>query len=623
MNRTKLCASFLSGHMPFSALNEGDLQSLVHNAAVRTFKAGKAILHAGDPPPAHLYVVYTGMVTVSGYPDAVIYLKPGETFGFRSIIINKPLLNSVFAEVNSTCILIPREDFLHALNSNRGFSNHFTNLLDKVLISLYKLPFRETIGIPERYLSATRVKEIVLREPVTCLPGNSIREAVKIMHSAAVGSVVVIREKNQPAGILTMRDLIRVIAEGYDLDRPVSEVMSAPVAHIAEESSLYDAYLAEISGAVNHLVLVDGQNRTRGIVTAKDLMLAMDPAFSISTLGKRISRVSQVDELKRMHEQTVKAIIALFNQGVTCFAIIEIISMVNDAINRKAIQLAEAKLGIDGKVKYAWVASGSGGRREQVLTTDQDNAIIYDDSTDAEGKKLITELGNSAGNILEEVGIPKCKAGHSALNPQWVRSVTEWKKQFDSWLDPEAEEETLMPLTVFLDFRPVYGDEHLADILKAHVFQQELIGVSRFLARQVVSVASPLHFLGRIYYGKKGLSLKIFGLLPIVTGVKALMLEGKVVANSTLERLDLLTERGLLDTETSESLKEAFQTFYALRLKHQLRHIRLSLAPDDFVRPEELSQIEKANLKECLRVVDNFKALLRIRYGLQSEFMGF
>jgi len=207
-----------------------------------------------------------------------------------------------------------------------------------------------------------------------------------------------------------------------------------------------------------------------------------------------------------------------------------------------------------------------------------------------------------------------------ASNPQWARSLKEWMTQFNSWLDPAADETTLMPLAVFLDFRPVYGDEQLAELLKAYVFRQELAGVSRFLAQNVVSIPSPFTFLGRIYYGKKGLDIKHLGLLPIVNGIKALMLEAKIIADSTLERMDLLMQREILDPVTGEPLKEAFQFFYMLRLKHQLRQLRFGLMPDDYIKSNELHQLEKANLKECLRTVGNFQGLLKIRYGLVTEF---
>jgi len=622
MPKIKVEVQSITKYMPFASLKEEELQILSKSALIRNFKEGEAILHSGDEPPEYLYVVYEGVISRFSYPDVILYLKPGEFFGYRSILTESPVLTNIFADVNSTCLLIPRDDFLRVINSNYKFSRYFMKHMDEVLAALYKLPYKETIGIPERYLLTTKAREVISKEPVTCSPNSSIREAVNIMYAKAVGSIVVVDANDKPTGILTMKDLIGIISKEYDLDKSISTVMSTPVACISEDNVIYEAYLTETSQAISHLVLVDDQNRTKGVITTKDLMLTINPAYSTSTLAKRITMADSVSELKKMHDQTINCVITLLNHGVSYLEISVIASKVNEMITRKAIELAEARVVRKQQcipVDYVWIVAGSSAREEQLLQTDQDSAIIYSDSTNDEGREFITALATHACDILEELGIPRCNAGHVASNPEWAKNLQEWITQFDSWINPGAEESTLIPLMVFLDFRPVYGNSQLAKLLKSHVLQQEVKGVAKFLARNVISISPPFTFVGRIRYGKEGLDIKHAGLLPVVNGVKALMLEAKITANSTLERIDALVQQEFLEPATGETLKESFQFLHILRLKHQLRQYRFGLTLDNYIKASELNRIEKANLKECFKAIGNFQGLLGIRYGIGEE----
>lgn len=626
MGITKMETQFLTQYMPFSILKEEELQILTRNASTQSFKQGKTILHASDPPSKYLYVVYQGLVVLYRDSDVLLHVGPGETFGSISVTTSTPVRVDIIADVDSTCVLIPRKDFLRVVDSNRRFSRYFVNLMERRLISLYKLASKEIVGIPERYLTNTKIGEIISREPVTCSQTNSIREAIKTMHRGAVGSIVIVDETKKPLGILTLKDLTNIISRGDDLDKPISTVMSTPVIHIAEDATLYDAYLTEISNAISHLVLVDNESQVKGVITIRDLLVALNPTYSLSTLSKRITGVSSVGELKKMHERTIGIIIALLNRGVSYHELAQTISVVNDMITRKAIALAEAKL-VSGKlwrpVRYVWVVAGSGARREQVLQTDQDNGIIYDDSTDDKGKELIAELATSVTNILEELGIPKCKAGYMASNPMWAKSLKDWMAYFDTWFEKLKDSLNRAHLAVFLDFRPVYGDESLANLLKTYVFEREAGDFPRILANAAISVPSPFTFLDKVKYGKNGLDIKHHGLLPVVSGIKALMLDKGIIADDTITRIDILTKREILPPTIGEPLKEAFHFFSMIRLKHQLRQFQLGLVPDSYIKSSELHRIEKANLRECLKTMRSFQEHLKLKYALGAEYTGF
>ncbi len=66
-------------------------------------------------------------------------------------------------------------------------------------------------------------------------------------------------------------------------------------------------------------------------------------------------------------------------QNIPLTHIIKIISQINDAVTISAIEIALKKMPTPPPVSFAWLPLGSQGRKEQLLFTDQDNAIVFQD----------------------------------------------------------------------------------------------------------------------------------------------------------------------------------------------------------------------------------------------------
>ncbi|MGP3667312.1 MAG: DUF294 nucleotidyltransferase-like domain-containing protein [Candidatus Bathyarchaeota archaeon] len=609
---------FLVNYIPFFLLKEEELKILIQNAVVRKFKRGETIFYAGESPVKYLYVLYDGLVFLLTDSQIVEHIKPGEAFGVVSAISGAPVKVDAVAEEDSTCILIPCEDFKKVFNLNKNFSAYYISLLERRLTTLYKLYEKELVRAPERYPVISRVGDIVTRDPVVCSSTTTIQDAVNLMYREKVGSVVVIDEEKRPVGIITARDLRKIIAEKIDVSQSISKVMSFPVVCIDEDRALYEAYLLQISKSLNHLVVVNATSRVKGIVTSKDLMVAMEPTYSLSILSKRIVKADKIEELKKIYKQALNAINSLLNRGVGFVEMAELFTVINDMFTRRILEIMEKRLMNESlwkPVRYVWVVAGSSGRREQVLRTDQDNAIIYDDVVDEKGEKFLEELANLANEGLVELGVPKCKANYMASNPQWRKSLKEWKKYFDVWIGfPDGD--NLLRLALFLDLRPVYGDESLAQALNTYVLSRITMDCARSLAEVSASIASPISFFGGIKYGEKGLDIKHFGLFPIVTGVKSLIVEVKSPITNTLERIDFLVSKGVLTKKEGEELKETYKFILTLRLKHQLTQTLKGEEPDNYIKPSELTKFEENILKECLMVVSKHQKFLVSRFGL-------
>ncbi|UXD21811.1 hypothetical protein IPA_08410 [Ignicoccus pacificus DSM 13166] len=123
------------------------------------------------------------------------------------------------------------------------------------------------------------VRGIAVREvmstPVAVIDADaSIREAAKKMNELGIGSLVVVKD-GEIVGIVTERDLVRAIAEGADLDAPVSTIMSEEVYAVAPETSVLKALEMMRMHGVRHLPVVNENDELLGIVSLRDLAFAV------------------------------------------------------------------------------------------------------------------------------------------------------------------------------------------------------------------------------------------------------------------------------------------------------------------------------------------------------------
>ncbi len=108
---------------------------------------------------------------------------------------------------------------------------------------------------------------------VTIAPTALLTEAVKLLSERRIGAVVVTGPDNRVAGILSERDIVRVIGERGPaaLDENVGAVMTRKVITCTETDTI--AFLMErmTAGKFRHLPVVD-QSRLVGVISIGDVV---------------------------------------------------------------------------------------------------------------------------------------------------------------------------------------------------------------------------------------------------------------------------------------------------------------------------------------------------------------
>lgn len=132
-----------------------------------------------------------------------------------------------------------------------------------------------TLLPPDQRAPHITVAHLATRAPVTVEPTATLAEAAATMVEEGVGSAVVLDEDAFPIGILTERDLLRVM--GHDGDPHtlrVSDEMSSPVVSADTAWEVYEAAAEMTDRHIRHLVVVDGGGRAIGVLSIRDLLLA-------------------------------------------------------------------------------------------------------------------------------------------------------------------------------------------------------------------------------------------------------------------------------------------------------------------------------------------------------------
>ena len=592
---------FIKKIQPFSFLSEDELDVILSGLEVHFFGMNTRIYKKGTISD-YVYVIFSGLIGLFDDEAAVDYLSRGEIFGVMCIH-GCPSNFSAKAIEDSVCYSIAMGSFTVAFDKNKRFAAFFTTFINR------RFRMFKTIASDRKVLEeasfVVEVKKIIYKEPVVCTFDTTITNAVSEMERSGVSSVVVIDNERKPVGILTHKDLRNVIIRGDKSDSVVA-FMSSPVKTINIEETIFDALTKMIDNGIDHLVVIAKEERVFGVITRKDIQVHLEPSFSVVKLFRKVVRAATIRELETISRTLRVSVAKIAITGASFYDLTRMISSVHDAIVAKVIEiLAYGRSG----GHCVWVQMGSAGRKEEIIATDQDNALVC--------KR--TEPGAFAEDVtasLARIGFPKCPGNYMASNGRWNQGLSVWKEYFRQWFQNPIPDH-IRYLSVFLDMRPVYGDTALYSELVAAIRPVVTDAAVNFLAYDAVQLEPPLGIPGIVRL-RKGLDLKTHGIYPIVNGARVLAIDSGIFdITNTKERLEALNANGVISSEMCSAVLESYGFFQYLRLRHQSLAILSQTDTNNTVRAKELSKVDLLLLKESLKIVASFQKFLMQKYNVQ------
>lgn len=617
----------LQGIEPFNYLAKKQLSKIASFLEEEHYPAGTYIGKQGENSRHVLFLVVEGKVEISvvdrsGHRIVTGYRGPLEFMGEAAFLSGENYPASAQAQEDTHCFVLSQEKFADVVAENPDFAAFFTRLLSERLRTLYQRFYNEEDLAGDGGFSK-RIADIMVTRVVTCSPADNVRRVAALMSVQNVSSIVV-AEAEKPLGIITEGDLVSRILQAEDLQksaaRTAGEIMSRDLITVQPQEFSYQAFLLMVKHRTKHVVVVVENGKLAGIVTMRDVIKSRKTGSLAIVQSIESSR--SLEELCQLRAEVDQVLQALLVERATSREITALVTEFYDRITRKVIALAEQALAEEGygmpPVGYCWITMGSSGRKEQYARTDQDNGIIFEDVHPAQEEKVkayFLLLGERVVSGLEKYGFRRCSGKVMANNENWCRSFQGWRAAIREWLaDLQPQDVRLM--TIFLDFRYLYGQVSLYNLLRNYVARnfRSSAAALNFLAQDNLGKRVPLNIFRQIQTERSGkyrhkLNLKTAGCVHIVDCTRIFALQEGLLVTNTFEKLEEIGKRGILKDKDVDYITSAYETLMILRIREAMTKMRMGAEPDNFINPRELSSRDYALLREALVMVSHLQGL--------------
>ncbi len=629
-------AGFLEKFPPFPLLGEERLRQLADRTRVHYHQAGELLFKQGDTPGDGFFVVASGSVKLIATKDSrdelIDVCDEGDVFGVRPKFVGDHYIaRAEFSE----------ETILYELSWKL-----FSSWLDEIpgLALFFAAGFasgmpvvREQLvhGQAARQAMEGREGEHPLGElhspPVKpgllhCGAETSVALGAGMMRDHNSPYLLICDAQNRPIGIVTDTDLRnRVVTGEVGVDEPVTALMSAPVHCVSPDQTVAALLIRMLRYKIHHLVLTESgrpDSAAIGMITDHDLLLSQgqSPAALVSAMRQ----ATNAAQLGRIRSQADRLFEEWLMRDVRPGDVAAVTTALNDALIERLIALAINDMRQGGwghpPVAYAWLSLGSEGREEQIVRTDQDNALVYAQplaGQEAATKKYFLELARRVNEGLAAAGFEDCPADMMARNPDWCLSLSEWMDQFGRWIhtpDPRS----VMLTTIFFDYRVASGENKLADRLTEYIFgeiQKDQLFMS-YLARNALQNPPPLGFFRNFLVEKAGahhdtFDIKARAMMPLADAARILTLYHRLPGvNNTPQRFLRIAQK----ESAHRLLFEEAARAYDLLMRYRARQAFGKGDSGRYIDPRQLSKIDRQLLRSAFQPISELQELLAVRF---------
>jgi len=628
-------ADFLQHYPPFNEMHPRDLLALSEEVSIVYYHKGKVVFSEHEKAHRHFYVVHKGAVELrESSTGAIVDLcDEGDIFGLRPLMANEDYILEAKAFEESILYAIPIDTF-------RPYTQRYEELGNFLIESFasntrnpysrkppeqgmgkiaYGDPLEKTSELLDFQLIGAKGKI------VSCTPDSMVQEVARRMTRKKVGSVIVV-DGGLPVGIITDKDLRNKIATGsFPVTAPAHKIMTSPVITYPKNLTVTQAQMAMMKSNISHLCLTEdgtADSKVVGMLSKHDVMVSMgnNPAVLI----KAIKRTKKIARLKPIRTSITRLLKGYLENNIPMSITLKIISELNDACIKQVIQIALKDMPGKPPVPFAWLTMGSQGRGEQLLHTDQDNALIFNNVNEELIEDTTTYFLTLAWHVtkgLQTIGYEYCPAEMMASNRSWCMSLDAWKDTVEKWITNPGKEEVLLS-SIFFDYNLSYGEKSLVDELSAYIFETTARYPIFFthLASGALHNPSPSGFFREFLVEQDGaykdfFDIKRRALMPLTDAGRVLILSHAIKAiNSTSGRFEKLAELEENNRELYLACSYATKALLKFRTKQGLLHHDSGR----YIALDTLSKEEKIKLKRTFKTIKEIQELLALRFKVSN-----
>ncbi|WP_320040869.1 DUF294 nucleotidyltransferase-like domain-containing protein [uncultured Desulfobacter sp.] len=332
-----------------------------------------------------------------------------------------------------------------------------------------------------------------------------------------------------------------------------------------------------------------------------------------ASLIKEIKESNRIGHVVQNMNKLPGIIREMVETGARPKALCMVIGTTYDEVIVRCIELSIDEIG-PPPVAFAFLSLGSNARHEMTMFSDQDNAIIFEDTTQTASdiiRAYFLKLGDKVCTKLNASGYHFCPAGIMALHPKWCLSQKEWHKKLTNIItDPTPD--GFLEFNVFFDLKCTYGNIDLANSIHSQIqvlMKQNPLFIS-YYAKNTLIQKMPVNVFGQLKTerqdGEKTLNLKE-ALRPIEIFSRIYALKHAIVTPNTINRLNDIRDKAEISEAFHKETVYIFNHIWRLRFFNQIfKHTDLHKV-DDELNIEELNNIEAEHLKEVVSRISKLK----------------
>ena len=597
--------AFLSNIHPFEVLTPGQMSMCIQHMDIAYYPKDSVII-SPEKIPDNFFIIIKGSVYEYSADNIVVMDYQNEdSFDSNSLIYGK-CSNTFKVNEDLICYEIEKKAFLSLIEKNQKFKDYF---LKDLVNKIQTLKDKEYTSQLSSFMIA-KVEDTLIHEACMVDENTKLIDAIEKSMEFKTSTIIIKRE-NGEYGIITDSLLkVKVLLEGRDLTIPVKDIAIFPLLTVNNDSFLFEALTILIKKNIKRVGVKNSAGEMIGILEQIDILSHF--ANHSSVVDTKIKKSKNVEDLKLASKDLINIVKSLHAKGVKVNHISNLIGQLNTKVYQKLYSLVLPK---ELQKDACLIVMGSERRNEQIIKTDQDNALVVKDGIDVEQyRPYMQEITKH----LIDFGYPPCEGNIMVSNPFWCKTVKEYKNETARWIEAPGMQ-NYMDLAIFFDAFAVAGDKELLINLKDDLFNKlhDKDVFMAYFAKATLAFDTPAtisNFMTKTHY----IDIKKAAVFPIVQGIRSLALGEKIRETTTVKRIKILEDKKIIEKNKAAELLEAFDVVNTLRLKAQLEDIQSGKKIDNEIDTQNLGKIERDLLKDSLKIVIEFKKFVNHTFKIDK-----
>jgi len=596
--------AFLSNIHPFEVLTENQINKCIKHMDIAYYPKGRVLI-SPEKISNHFFIIIKGSVYEYKEDEVIMDYHQEDSFDANSLIYNETE-NTFKVHEDLICYELEKATFLKLIEGNEKFKDFFLNNLVNKIQTLKNKEYTSELSS----FMIAKVDDTIIHEACIVDEDTKLIDAIERSMTYKTSTIIIKKEDNT-YGIITDSLLkVKVLLEGRSLNIPVKEIAVFPLMTVFNDDYLFDALTILIKRSIKRVGVTNNQGEMLGVVEQIDILSHF--ANNTYVVDTKIKKAKTIEDLRNSSNDLINIIKSLQAKGVKVNHISNLIGQLNTKVYQKLYQLVVPK---ELQKDACLIVMGSEGRNEQIIKTDQDNALVVKDGIDV---AVYRPYMDKLTAHLIDFGYPPCEGNIMVSNPFWCKTVSEYKNETKRWIEA-PDMQNYMDLAIFFDSFAVAGDKQLLINLKDDLFDKlhDKDVFMAYFAKATLTFDTPstvANFMTKVHY----IDIKKTAVFPIVQGIRSLALREKIRETTTVKRIKILEQKKILEKEKADELLEAFDVVNTLRLKSQLEKLLENKKINNEIDTHHLGKIERDLLKDSFKIVNDFKKFISYSFKIDK-----